>query len=113
MQFRKGDIVSVQGTVKYPSDGDDRIFIEVDGNAVDLWLKPGMLTLVRAKFDVGDRVCWTAPHPAVPGKVIIGEIIGISGDHAWIDLEDGNYCTRHFGAIDRIPDVPESAHDAA
>ena len=98
MQLRKGDKVSVIGTVKFDQKGDDRIFVKIDGSHEDLWVAPSVVKLVQQMFEVGDRVCWGAP-------AMDGEIIAISGDHAWIELAGENYCTRHFGSITRLPEA--------
>lgn len=105
MQFRKGDVVSVRGTVKYDIDeGEDRLFVRVDGGTEDLWVKAASVTMVRQSFEVDDWVMWGEGF--LTGEC--GQIVGISGEHAWIDMGSGNYATRHFGAIQRGPEHPSA-----
>lgn len=109
MEFRKGDVVSFLGTVKHDADDSkERVFIDVTGSHDTVWLKPEDITLVKARFDVGDRVCWGERLPDGAGGVNVGEIIAISGEHAWIEYGAGEYCTRRFGAIDRLPTKMET-----
>jgi hypothetical protein len=98
MQLRKGDKVSVTGTVTFYQNGDDSIFVKIDGSHEDLWIAPSVVNLVQQMFEVGDRVCWGAP-------AMNGEIIAICDEHAWIDLGGGDYCTRHFDSITRLPEA--------
>lgn len=105
MKLRKGDKVSVTGIVKYEPASDDRVFIRIDGSYEDLWVKPDLVKLVQAQFDVGDRVGFD-----INGAVHVeGEILSTSGEHAWIEYSTGEYCTRHFGSIERLPEEPEAA----
>lgn len=108
MQFRKGDIVSVRCVVKHNMDGSkERVFIDVKGSYETLWMEPEDVTLVRPFFEVGDAVRWGDRDGDK------GEILGIAGEHAWIDLGNGDYCTRHFSAIQRDPMFAEVEEDAA
>jgi hypothetical protein len=104
MNLRKGDKVSIIGTIKYDPKEDERVFVTVIGSHEDLWTKVSNVTLVQAKFEVGDRVGWDDCGKYSDGKGCEGEILAISGEHAWIEFNDGCYCTRHFGAIYRAPE---------
>lgn len=105
MQYRKGDIVTMRGTVKHDSDGTkERLFIDVIGGHETLWLAPKDITLIQPHFEVGDGVLWENG---------LGEILAISGDHAWIEYGNGNYCTRMLSTIQRSASQPEGETDAA
>ncbi len=106
MQYRKGDIVSLTGTVKYDydqSDEDRKVTVSINGHYSDVWLDEKFVTLITPIFEVGDSVTWAKPTD--PPGINSGEIVGLSGEHAWIDMQDGNYCTRHFGAIQRAAPI--------
>lgn len=104
MNYRKGDIVSVLATVKHDADDSkERLFLDVNGSHETLWLKPHEVTLVAPNFQVGDGVIWEDG---------LGEILAISGDHAWIEYGNGNYCTRMLGSIKRSASQPEGEVDA-
>jgi hypothetical protein len=105
-ELRKGDKVSVTGTIKYPPDKDERVFIKIDGSHEDLWVRKSLVTLVQAQFEVGDRVGWEYHTTS-----FAGEIIATSGEHAWIEYNNGEYCTRTFSSIEHLPDEPEAAPD--
>lgn len=106
MRFRKGDIVSVRGTVEYDCDTDDELlFIKVPGFYQSVALSPDYwngagLTLVQPRFDVGDEVFWQDGVGNIAGR---GTILAISDGHAWIDMGCGAYCTRMLSTIERAP----------
>lgn len=107
MNFRKGDQVSICGVVKHDQDGDEEnIFVDIVGSYETLWMKPENVKLVQAKFECGDRVIWGDSDCQ-------GEIVSINDGYAWIIMHAGIYCTRHVGTIDRMPELPEVADDAA
>lgn len=99
--YRKGDVVSVQGTVEYDHEGDELLFFKVPGYFQSVSLMPNQwdganLKLVQAALEVGDGVMWDNGERS-------GEILAIANGHAWIDMGGGDYCTRLLTAIDRIP----------
>jgi len=102
-ELRKGDKVSVTGTVKYTPDKGERVFVTIEGAHTELWAAQSAVKLVQSAFEVGDRVGWGQP-------MLTGEIIAINNEHAWIDYGGGNYCTRTFGSIERLPEL-EAAPD--
>ncbi len=102
MELRKGDKVSVTGTVKYTPTKGERVFVKIEGSHEELWCSPDAVKLVQAKFDIGDRVGFDYGPSTMDG-----EILAVSGEHAWIDLGTGEYCTRHFGSITRLPEPAE------
>lgn len=92
----KGDVVSVEGVVKYDQDADDdRVFVVVPGAFNDLHLKPADLTLVRQNIRVGDRVS-TSGYEA-------GEVLSVAGEWAWVDFDGGSPITRHLHSLTRLP----------
>lgn len=105
MKFRKGDTVSIRGTVKHNfdptgADPDKRVFVDIIGSHETAWMKPEDVKLVAQTFEVGDEVRWL--QNAGEGLFLSGEILAISGEHAWIGMPDGIYCTRTFSAIERV-----------
>ena len=111
-ELRKGDKVSVTGTVKYTPDAGERVFVIIDGSHEELWCAQTAVKLVQAKFEVGDRVCWGMTASDGAGMATTGEILAISGEHAWIEHSNGEYCTRHFGSITRLPDEEPNVAEA-
>ena len=105
MKFRKGDIVSLRGTVKHnfdPCDGekDTRVFVDIVGSHETIWIKPEDLKLIQQVMEVGDSVRW--PHHVHADKFLYGVILAISDGHAWIDYGIGEYCTRTTTSIERV-----------
>lgn len=104
MNFRKGDTVSVRGTVKYSydeGDNDKRVFVDVIGSHETLWIKPEDLTLVSQVFEVGDSVRWPINvEGAAP--FLYGTVLAIANDHAWIEFGSCEYCTRLLTSIERV-----------
>lgn len=84
-EFRKGDVVTVQGTVEYHYGLDVEVKIEGnDSKAVSL--RPEQLTLVRRDFNVGDRVIGGGIYYSV-----LGAIVAIDNNAAWIRDDDGDF----------------------
>jgi hypothetical protein len=102
--FRKGDKVSVTGIVMYDPSPGKNIFIDV-GASKDIWVDPDSIQLVQAYFEVGDECSW----PGSLDQTMTGTALAISNGHAWIDMGDGQYCTRLLTKIDRIDSYPEKA----
>lgn len=109
MKFRKGDVVSICGTVEYDrgmtGDDTDMLFIKINGNYTSLGLTPNhfegaKLTLVLPRFDVGDSVRFKI---GTDEKYFYGIILAISDGHAWIDYQSGDYCTRLLTSIEIVP----------
>lgn len=114
MKFRKGDVVSICGTVEYDhgtGDDTDMLFIKIKGHYTSLGLTPDhfdetKLTLVLPRFDVGDSVCFKI---GADENYVYGVILAISDGHAWIDYQSGDFCTRTLTSIERVPiedDIP-------
>jgi len=93
MNYRKGDIVSVLGIVRHDEGDDDGVFVDITDRHDTLWVSPKGLTLVAAKFEVGDKCQFMD---------FSGIVLAISDGHAWIDMGGGNYCTRQLTSIERI-----------
>ncbi len=104
MNFRKGDTVSLQGVIKHnydETDSDKRVFVDVIGSHDTLWMKPEDITLVGQLFEVGDSARWLVSG----GQEVsyqYGTVLAINDDHAWIDLGNGDYCTRLLTTIERV-----------
>ena len=101
MKLRKGDTVSIIGTVKHTPDIGERVFIELPDYHTDIWVRQDVVKLMQADFEVGDKCTWIG----VGELHFSGIILAINNDHAWIDREDGDYCTRLLTAIERVDDV--------
>lgn len=97
IKFRKGDIVSIQGTVQFNQEPeDDHIKVEIpDAIGNPVWVKPEAATVVRQKIDVGDMI-WTDSL----GKELPGKVISIHAGSAWIDV-DGVMYTYFIGSLKR------------
>jgi hypothetical protein len=98
MNLRKGDRVSIVGTVKHTPDPSERVFIELPDYHHDIWINQDAVKLVQADFEVGDKCTWDGfgDTPAT--------VLAISDGHAWIDMGGGAYCTRLLTAIERVDD---------
>lgn len=92
----KGDVVSVEGVVKYDQDADDeRVFVVMPGAFNDLHVKPAGLTLVRQNIRVGDRVDAYG--------LGIGEVLAINGEWAWVEIDGSSPVTRRVSSLARLP----------
>lgn len=83
-KYRKGDLVGLTGKVRHnEEEGEDFIFVDVDGHHTALMIKPENLTLIAPRIDVGERVRWTNGHE---GTVLASDV-----DKLWVKLDDGSY----------------------
>ena len=105
MNYRKGDVVSVQGVVEYDqTDNDKMVFIKIPGAVHSVAMTPqectkANLTMVQPMFEVGESVRWEGHG--------IGIIHAIKDGHAWIGMASGDYCTRLLTSINR-DETPEA-----
>ena len=109
MKWKKGDIVSILGTLMFDQDKDDpegRIHIDIIGSFEKLWIEPKHLTLVTPLFEVGDKCKWGGAPGSPPTEPMRGTILAISGDFAWIDMGTA-HCTRPLTSIERVDDETE------
>jgi len=87
-KFSKGDVVTVQATVRYNMDADDdQVGIEVEKHHPTVFVPLGKVTLVHRHFEVGARV-WSE------GEEHYGHIRAIHGGLAWVELEEVQECFR-------------------
>jgi hypothetical protein len=99
MNYRKGDRVSIVGTIKHTPATGERVFMELPDYHTDIWVSQDVVTLVQADFEVGDKCSWGNDGTDTYRE---GTILAISDGHAWIDLGGGNYFTRMLTTIERV-----------
>ena len=106
MKYRKGDKVSIVGTVKHTPDDGERVFIELPDYHSDIWINQESVKLVQANFEVGDKCRWDGLDKCRWDGLIAdcATVLAISDGHAWIDMGGGNYCTRMLTTIERVDD---------
>jgi hypothetical protein len=87
---RKGDILSIEGIVKYdPHEGQQYVHLDVDG-AVGGDVMIGLKTpykIVRHAFKVGDLIEFDPLFPRVAGEDVRysrGIVAAVDGDYLWI-----------------------------
>lgn len=99
--FRKGDVCTIEVVVTSRFNETQVCVKPVDGYQ-DIYVKPRDLTMLRPKFEVGDRVEWKSS-----GDYYRGEVLAISGEHLWIDRSEGNYATVWAEIATRIEPEPD------
>jgi hypothetical protein len=101
-KFRKGDIVSIQGTVRFDKDPeDDHVSIELAGAiGSPVWVKPETVTVVQQRIEVGDSVVLIGVFCG-DGSEYHGQILAIFEDHAWVAYGSGEFCTRMLSTLKR------------
>lgn len=111
-KFRKGDRVTIEATVDGSSAlSDDELRVKIDGmrgSGPHYYAKINGITLKTAKFEVGDLIDWT-----VGDTIHRGEILAVSGDHAWVDRGAAEYSTVYLPTATRVEDEPEETAEAA
>lgn len=107
--FRKGDKVSVQGTVAYDHDGTlGHLFIDLPDSAQVL-AKPEYVTLVAQAIEPGDLV-----EVKLSTRMAVGTVIAVYAERgmAWLDLGDEGTAQQPLASLKRVERTLEIA-DAA
>jgi hypothetical protein len=83
MEFRKGDVVSVEGVVDFTSGG--QVYFKVGGQHVNLGDDNAGLVLIARRFEVGEvvRSKHEPTHPAIRY-----EVLAVDGDQVWLKRAD-------------------------
>jgi hypothetical protein len=83
MEFRKGDVVSVEGVVDFTSGG--QVYFKVGGQHVNLGDDNAGLVLIARRFEVGEvvRSKHEPTHPAIRY-----EVLAVDGDQVWLKRTD-------------------------
>lgn len=106
-EFRKGDVVTVQGIVDF--HGTPGVSVEIGdclGKQVVL-VKPEQLTLVRRGFNFGDRVVHCDGQDN-----IVGKIMAIDNNYAWVKTDDGSgWWTLPISSLRHAPNPSYAQHD--
>lgn len=105
--FRNGDVCTIEVVVTSRFNETQVCVKPVDGYQ-DIYVKPRDLTMLRPKFEVGDRVEWGADLEWC------GHILSIAEDHAWISRGGGDYATVWLPNLRRIePEIEPEIEPAA
>lgn len=100
MNFRKGDIVTIKGTVKYDTLAGETVTITPEGHYSDVHVPASTVTLLQPKFEVGDAVIW---------GTFSGDIVAIYEECAWIKAgANGALCTVALVQLTRLPSLEET-----
>jgi hypothetical protein len=92
--LRRGDVVSIRGTVKYDvGASDEYVHVQIHDSTIAV-ARMSIADLVAPHIDIGDRVWW---HEG--GRKHEGELVSVSGDYVWVKLGDGRPLTRSLSAI--------------
>ena len=93
--FKRGDVVSVKGTVRWdPAADDTYVYLRLEGGGSETSVKMEDVTLVQARFDVGEEVRYQRARATI--KAIVG-------DHAWIEYADGPQEVVPLRGLERVP----------
>ena len=102
-KFRKGDVVSVQGTISAIHAGE--AYLDVDG-VKTIYIPLPNLTLVRPVFEVGDFVHFCR-HPGTDKETNeYGTVRAIHGTDLWCqDSRDRGMATWDAARCERIDEI--------
>lgn len=106
-KFRRGDRVSLIGKVLFDGkDGEDGVFVDIDGYYATVLIKRDGLTLVAPRIDAGDFVRVRDGFTAM-GEV--GQVIGADGAWIWVRA-DGHKAPQVWAAnaVEVLADKPEA-----
>lgn len=106
-KFRKGDKVTITGTVRHDFDSADGNYIHVDlngtlGPSTHIFY-PALVAMKRAHFEPGDMVRWS---DSKNDDICIGEVLAISDDYLWISAKSGLFWTMHVDMVERVESLP-------
>lgn len=99
--FSEGDVVTVRATVKYESDYDLGVCVDIDGHYKPVFLQPEHLTLVHRHFDIGERVWMGDDHESC------GTVLAVNDGFAWIKWENGTFSTEELSHLEHAPSLDE------
>jgi len=110
-KFRKGDVVSIKGTVKFQTDGNDaNVYLDVDGYYTSISVPAANATLIYPFVAVGEIV-----HNRAKG--IKGEVIAANDGALWVREPNGVLSTWRAMDVEIIeetepePVEPETPHE--
>jgi hypothetical protein len=86
--LRKGDVVMIQGTVRWDVDKDDtRVHLEIEG-AHHVSVNLSIATVFRQEIRLGDRVTRAEPGCAEPGWGA-AKVLAVDGDDVFARDDQG------------------------
>jgi hypothetical protein len=92
MEFRKGDRISIEATVKHDVSGDDNSYVfYITDEGDHSSSRARFVSIIRRAFQVGDAVQYLVE----PGKSYRGKIFAMQGEWLWLDQGDGMMLTAH------------------
>lgn len=107
-KIRKGDRISVEGVVRY-APGGLYVTLETEiGNDIMVKADEPSLRLVRAQIEVGDRVSFAE----VGEERIVGSVLAVADDRAWVHLDNGEFATWWVRKIMRVDPEPDPIEPA-
>ena len=97
-KFKKGDVVTLSGVVKWDQDKTESssVFVQFQGVYDVVGCQPDLLKFEYSTFAVGDHV-WSGEHE------VSGIVLAVNGDKAWVQC-GWNYMTielRHLELADQ------------
>lgn len=95
-RFRKGDVVSIQTTVRWDQDGDGAVWVNIGSGAMVL-VKD--VTMLAPKFEIGERVVVKDGGFATARAQ--------QGNSVWIELLTGGFATVEAIDLNRVPSAVE------
>lgn len=110
-EFREGDVVSIEATVKWTPEGAGRMSVEVDGVYHGIDVPQKAARMVRPNFEVGEAVAWRSDDKTDYRGAII---LGMAGNEVWIEFTKD--CRRKIvsiGEVERIPAPIAEAQETA
>jgi hypothetical protein len=105
MKFRKGDKVSIIGTVKHDCDDDDNsVAVDLKGHYQTLWAEVAIVDLIEPKFIVGDRVSMDGIRSATVRAISLDGFL-------WVQDRNGSLFTWSADGVSR--EEPEQVDEPA
>lgn len=102
--FRKGDVVSVQATVRMDFHGgdDDYIYLDVPGHYNGISLKPEKVKLLKPALEHGDDVLIPCGERPYPDDKIPAKVMAVADDMVWVQTENGDFETFNYKEVTRV-----------
>ncbi len=106
MEFRKGDVVAIEGVVDFQTVDKRKVYVKPSVGE-SMAFEPAALKMVRRAFLEGDAV------EVAPGHVpyMVGKIFALHGEWAWVVAESGFMASHKLDQL-RAREVPPPAPKA-
>lgn len=109
INFREGDIVTLEAKLDYIHPDDKQIRLSVIGSLGPTYVARNNVNLAKPVIEVGDtvrlkkgRISNNPVGPPSPVEDVDGFVLSVAADHAWVEIAAGVFGTWWLPNVERI-----------